>query len=109
MNTTTSDTCMNTTSDQGQRANINSDSTSNHEHNRSNNNNNWVRNYSKTPLTDAEQQLLSHGPNFVIVPRDLPTREYIVATEKVCNQLTQGKAEELRGEVKSLLRKDHKA
>ena len=45
----------------------------------------------------------------VITPRDPPTLEYIVATEKVCNQLTQGKAEELRGEVKVLLRKDHKA
>ena len=77
--------------------------------NTSNNNNNWVRNYSKTPLTEAQQHLLSHGPNFVITPRDLPTLEYIAATEKVCNQLTQGKAEELRGEVKALLRKDHKA
>ena len=72
------------------------------------NNNNWVRNHSKTPLTEAQQRLLSHGPNFVITPRDLPTIEYIVATEKVCNQLSQGKAEELRGEVKTLLRKDHK-
>ena len=47
--------------------------------------------------------------NFVIEPRHPPILEYIVATEKLCNQLTQGKAEELRGEVKSLLRKDHKA
>ena len=119
MNTAT-DTSMNTTtSDQGQRGNINNDITSNivttqglntmsTSNNRSNNSN-WVRNYSKTPLTEAQQRLLSHGPNFVITPRDTPTLEYIVATEKVCNQLTQGKAEELRGEVKSLLRKDHKA
>ena len=35
--------------------------------------------------------------------------EYIMATEKACNQLIQGKADELRGEVKALLRKDHKA
>ena len=39
---------------------------------------------------------------------DPPTCDYIVATEKACQQLTQGKAEELRGEIKSLLRKDHK-
>ena len=79
--------------------------------NNSNNNNNtkWVRNYSKTPLTEAQHQLLSHGPNFVITSRDPPTLEYIVAMEKACNQLTQGKAEELRGEVKALLRKDHKS
>ena len=46
--------------------------------------------------------------NFVIVPREPPTCEYRVATEKVCQQLTQGKVEELRGEIKSLLKKDHK-
>ena len=90
-------------------SNTTSNNTSNNTSNTSNNNNNWVRNYSKTPLTEAQQHLLSHGPNFVITPRDPPTLEYIVATEKVCNQLTQGKAEELRGEVKALLRKDHKA
>ena len=77
--------------------------------NNSNNNNNWVRNFLKTPLTEAQQHLLSHGPNFAITPREPPTLEYIAATEKVCNQLTQGKAEELRAEVKSLLRRDHKA
>ena len=74
-----------------------------------NNNNKWVRNYSKHPLTEAQHRLLSHGPNFVITPREPPILEYIVATEKVCNQLTQGKVEELRGEVKTLLRRDHKA
>ena len=107
-------TCMNTTYDAvtitdtadwgDNNNNINSLSNTT-----TNNNNNWVRNFSKTPLTEAQQHLLSHGPNFVITPRDLPTHEYIVATEKVCNQLTQGKAEELRAEVKSLLRRDHKA
>ena len=45
----------------------------------------------------------------MITHREPPTLEYIAATEKVCNQLTQGKVEELRGEVKTLLRKDHKA
>ena len=64
--------------------------------------------FSKTPLTEAKNSLLSHGPNFVILPREPPTCEYIVAMEKACLQLTQGKAEELRGEVKSLLRKNHK-
>ena len=110
-------TCMNTAIDTSrntitsdQRVNNNNNCMSNtSNNNNSNNNNNWVRNYLKTPLTDAQQRLLSHGPNFVITPRDLPTIEYIVATEKACNQLIQGKAEELRGEVKALLRKDHKS
>ena len=108
-------TCMNTAttseSEQGQLRGINTNTSSNTSTSStrtSNNNNNWVRNFSKTPLTDAQQCLLSHGPNFVIVPREPPTCKYIVATEKVYQQLTQGKAEELRGEVKSLLRKDHK-
>ena len=72
------------------------------------NNNNWVRNFSKTPLTDAQQCLLNHGPNFVIIPREPWTCDYIVATEKACQQLTPQKVEQLRGEIKSLLRKDHK-
>ena len=95
---------LNTSNSNSNTSNSNISNTSN-----INNNNKWVRNYSKTPLTEAEHQLLSHGPNFVITPREPPTLEYIVATEKVYNQLTQGKVEELRGEVKTLLRRDHKA
>ena len=80
------------------------------DNNTSNNNTdgNWVSNFSKTPLTDVQQCLLAHWPNFVLVPREPPTCKYIAATEKVCQQLTQGKAEELRGQIKSLLKKDHK-
>ena len=43
---------------------------------------NWVRNISKIPLTHAQEKLLSHGPNFVIVPKEPPTSEYIAAIEK---------------------------
>ena len=43
---------------------------------------NWVRNISKTPLTEAQECLLAHGPNFVVVPREPPICEYIVAIEK---------------------------
>ena len=65
----------------------------------------WVRNLSKTPLTEAQECLLAHGPNFVIVPKEPPICEYIVATEKACQHLMQGKVEELRGEIKSILKK----
>ena len=112
-------TCMNTALDTGitgtsdQPVNNNSSNSSNNNSGNNNNNtinnNKWVRNYSKTPLTEAQQWLLSHGPNFFITSKDPPTLEYVVATEKACNQLMQGKVEELRGEVKALLRKDHKA
>ena len=62
------------------------------------NKNNWVRNLSKTPLPDVEERLLAHGPNFSVVPKELPILEYITAIEKSCSQLQQGKTEELRGE-----------
>ena len=65
----------------------------------------WVRNLSSTHLTEAQTKVLAHGPNFAVVPRCPPVGEYIVAIEHACNQLQQGKAEELRGEVKSILKK----
>ena len=34
---------------------------------------NWVRNISKTPPTKAQEKLLAHGPNFVVVPKEPPT------------------------------------
>ena len=68
-------------------------------------NKNWVWNISKTPLTQAQEKLSSYGPNFVIVPKEPPTPEYIVAIEKSCLKLPTGKAEELRGEVKAILKK----
>ena len=48
---------------------------------------------------------MSHGPNFVIVPKEPPTPEYIAAIEKACLKLPTGKVEELRGEVKAILKK----
>ena len=67
----------------------------------------WVRILSKTPLTEAQECRLDHGPNFVLVPKDPPTCKYIATTEKACQHLMQGKAEELRGEIMSLLKKNH--
>ena len=69
------------------------------------NRNIWVKNLSKTPLTEAEERLLSQGPTFAVVPRELPVLEYITAIERTCAQLQQGKAEELRGEIKAILKK----
>ena len=105
-NNTSTDTCI--THDPTMSPNQESQIASNNNNNNIHSQGCWVRNFSKTPLTEAKQSLLSHGPNFVIVPREPPSCEYIVATEKACLQLAQGKAEELRGEVKSLLRKNHK-
>ena len=65
----------------------------------------WVMNLSKIPLTEAQDNLLAHGPNFAITPRSPPIGEYIAAVEQTCQNLAQGEAEELRAEVKAVLKK----
>ena len=68
------------------------------------NNSTWVRNISSTPLTEAQKKLLSHGPNYAVVPSP-PITEYVATIEQACTALQQGKAEELRGEVKATIKK----
>ena len=68
----------------------------------------WVKNLSSIPLTQAQTEALSHGPNFAMVPKEPPLGEYISAIEHACSKLPQGKAEELRAEVKSILKKTKK-
>ena len=70
-----------------------------------NSNNIWVRNVSSTPLTMAQEKILSRGPNFAIVPKSPPVGKYIASIENACSQLRQGEAEELRGEIKAILKK----
>ena len=43
------------------------------------------------------------GPNFAVVTKP-PVGKYISQIERVCQQLDQGKAEELRGETKAILK-----
>ena len=40
--------------------------------------------------------MLSHGPNYTVVPRCPPVAEYIASIEQACTQLKQGEAEELK-------------
>ena len=63
----------------------------------------WVHNLSKTPLTEDQEKVLARGPNFAIVTKP-PVGKYISQIERVCQQLNQGKAEELRGETKAILK-----
>ena len=49
----------------------------------------WVINISSKPLTQAEEKLLAHGPNYAVVPRSPPTTEYIAAIEQACSKLKQ--------------------
>ena len=65
----------------------------------------WVINLSDTPLTEAQTSLLAHGPNFAIIPRHPPKEEYVASIEYACQKLNEGKAEELRVEIKNILKK----
>ena len=49
--------------------------------------------------------LYTHGPNFTITPRSPPIGEYIAVIEQTCQNLAQGEADELRAEVKVVLKK----
>ena len=69
----------------------------------------WVKNMSSTPLTKEKVWLLAQGPKFAIKPRQPPVGEYIVAVEQVCFKLGQGQANELRVEVKKVLKKSQNA
>ena len=73
--------------------------------NNTNTNTKWVINISGKPLTEAQEKLLAHGPNYAVVPRSPSITEYVAAIEQACSQLKQGQAEELRGEVKSIIKK----
>ena len=56
-------------------------------------------------MTEAQEKLLAHGPNFTITPRNPPIGEYISAIEQTCQNLAQGEADELGAEVKAILKK----
>ena len=51
----------------------------------------WVINMSKKPLTEAQENLLAHGPNFVITPRNPPIEEYIAVVEQTCQKWPMGR------------------
>ena len=67
----------------------------------------WVINLSSVPLTKDQEDLLAHGPNFVIIPKKPPLGEYITNIEKACQSLDVNSTEELRSEVYRVLRQTH--
>ena len=64
----------------------------------------WVHNLTKQALTEAQEKVLAHGPNFAVVANQPPTGEYIAQIERVCQKMKQGEAEELRGQLKQILK-----
>ena len=65
-----------------------------------------VINLSNTPLSQAQESLLSKGPNHAIAPPpNLPNLDYITAIEMACQKLTDQDVEGLRAVINELLRK----
>ena len=87
-------TCIDSTSE-GERETTQTDLATTGEN--TNNNNIWVRNISSTPLTKAQEKILSRGPYFAIIPKSPPVGKYIASIENACSQLRQGEVEDLRG------------
>ena len=65
----------------------------------------WVVNLSKSPLTPAQESLLSQGPNFALAPANPPNVEFISAVASACQRLSEQDAQELREEINYLLKK----
>ena len=65
----------------------------------------WVINISSKPLSQDQEKLLAHGPNYAIVPKDPPITQYVMAVENACTKLEEGKAEEFRVQVKLAIQK----
>ena len=65
----------------------------------------FILNVSSTPLTEAQEKLLAHGPNYAVVPKHPPIIEVIISVEKTCQKLVKGEVEDLQGEVKAILKK----
>ena len=56
----------------------------------------WVHNLTNHVLTEAQEKVLAHGPNFVVVANQPPTGEYIAQIERICQKMKQGEAEEIK-------------
>ena len=65
----------------------------------------WVINISSRPLSTVQERLLAQGPNFAIVPREPPIVDCPTEVEKVYQKLEQGVADELKGRIKTILKK----
>ena len=59
------------------------------------------------PLTQEQESVLSHGPNFAVSPQKTLYGECITAIESACQCLDGNTAEELDAEVCRVLRHPH--
>ena len=40
---------------------------------------------------------MAHGPNYAVVPKELPIAQYVAAVENACTKLEEGKARRIQG------------
>ena len=64
----------------------------------------WVHNLTNTALTEVQEKVLAHGPNFAVVTNEPPIGEYIAQIERMCQKMKQGEAKGLRGQIKQVLK-----
>ena len=64
----------------------------------------WAHNLSNNTLTEAQEKVLAHDPNFAVVTNDPPIVKYIAQIERMCQKMKQGDVEELRGQIKLILK-----
>ncbi len=55
-----------------------------------------VKNLSNRPLTEDEEQVLTLGLNFAVIPKTIPVDQYIAGTETTARQLDSKRANDLR-------------
>ena len=63
----------------------------------------WVVNLSQQPLSQAQETVLAHSPNFAVTPKT-PFKEYITAVEVACQSLKPSEADEFRAEIARVLK-----
>ena len=64
----------------------------------------WVHNLTNTALTEVQEKVLAQGPNFAVVTNKPPIGKYIAQIERMCQKMKQGEAEELRCQIKQILK-----
>ena len=51
--------------------------------------------------------MLAHGPGFMVTTRHPPYGDYIVAIQQACNNMEPNSAEQLRAEIRGVLKHAH--
>ena len=51
-----------------------------------------------------QEKVLAHGPNFAVGTNEPPICKYIAQIERICQKMKQGDTEELRGQIKQILK-----